>query len=160
MGYSKENYQYYKRIGICTHCHREKAEEGRVLCLMCKMDNRKYKKKYDPEKTRARDKAKREYRKANGLCTNCGARPQQHKLLCHKCHSTILRRKEKNGKIPRCEWVAYGLCYSCGKEGLMEGKKVCAICYEKKYKSISKIMNMSAEQKNTQQIKFKGGCRK
>ena len=74
---------------------RKKAEQGKTLCLVCKMQNREYKKKYEPEKIRARDKSKREYRKANGLCVNCGVRPQQHKLICNKCYSTILRRKAK-----------------------------------------------------------------
>ena len=72
----KEEYQFFKSRGICTHCKHEKAEHGKTLCLACKMQNREYKKKYDPEKMRARDKANREYRKANGLCVNCGARPQ------------------------------------------------------------------------------------
>ena len=149
MGYSRETYQFYKSIGICTHCRKEKAEDGHVLCLDCRMQAREHKKKYDPEKIRARDKANREYRKANGLCVNCGARPQQHGLLCNKCYSTILRRRAKNADVPRSERVSYGLCYICGKNELVEGRKVCASCYETRYKSISKIMYMNKTQKNT-----------
>lgn len=145
---NKEEYQYFKSKGICTHCRQEKAEQGKALCLVCKMQNREYKKKYEPENIRARDKSKREYRKANGLCVNCGVRPQQHKLICNKCYSTILRRKAKNTAIPRSERVSYGLCYICGKNELVKGKKVCASCYEVRCKSISKIMYMSKENKN------------
>ena len=61
---------------------------------------------------------------------------------------TILRRKAKNTAIPRSERVSYGLCYICGKNELVKGKKVCASCYEVRYKSISKIMHMSKEDKN------------
>lgn len=144
---SKEEYQFFKSKGICTHCKKEKAEKGKILCLACKMQNREYKKKYDADKIRARDKAKREYRKANGLCVNCGARPQQHGLICNKCYTTILRRKAKNTDIPRSERVSYGLCYICGKNELVEGKKVCAKCYDTRYKSISKIMYMNKNEK-------------
>ena len=143
----KEEYQFFKSRGICTHCKHEKAEHGKTLCLACKMQNREYKKKYDQDKMRARDKANWEYRKANGLCVNCGARPQQHGLICNKCYSTILRRKANNTAIPRSERVSYGLCYICGKNELVEGKKVCASCYDTRYKSISKIMHMSKEDK-------------
>lgn len=142
----KEEYQYFKSKGICTHCRQEKAEQGKTLCLVCKMQNREYKseRKYDKEK----EKSKYIYRKENGLCVNCGARPQQHKLICNRCYSTILRRKAKNTAIPRSERVSYGLCYICGKNELVNGKKVCASCYEVRYKSISKIMYMSKENKN------------
>ena len=143
---SKE-YQFFKSIGICTHCRKEKAEKGRTLCLACKMQNREYKKKYDPEKMRARDKANREYRKDHGLCVNCGARPQQHGLICNKCYSTILRRRAGNTAIPRSGRVAYGLCYIWGKNELVNGEKVCVSCYDTRYKSISKIMYMSKDSK-------------
>ena len=144
---NKEDYQFFKSMGICTHCKKEKAEKGRILCLACKMKNREYSKKYVPEKIKERDKENREYRKANGLCVNCGARPQQHGLICNKCYSTILRRRANNTAIPRSERVSYGLCYICGKNGLAEGRKVCDSCYNTRYKSISKIMHMSKEQK-------------
>ena len=147
---SKEEYQYFKKLGICTHCRKEKAEKGKTLCLACKMQNREYKKKYDPDKMRARDKANREYRKDHGLCVNCGARPWQHGLICNKCYTTILRRKSKNTAISRSERVSYGLCYICGKNELVEGKKVCAKCYDTRYKSIRKIMYMSKQEKGAE----------
>ena len=49
---NKEEYQFYKSRGICTHCRHEKAEHGKTLCLHCKMQNREYNKKYDTEKLR------------------------------------------------------------------------------------------------------------
>ena len=149
---NKEEYQFFKSRGICTHCRHEKAEHGKTLCLSCKMQNRAYKKKYDLEKIRARDKANREYRKANGLCVNCGARPQQHGLICNKCYSTILRRRAGNTGIPRSERVSYGLCYICGKNDLVKGKKVCAKCYDTRCKSISKIMHMTKEEKGAEEF--------
>lgn len=149
---NKEEYAFYKGLGICTHCKKEKAEDGRTLCLACKMQNREYKKKYNPEKTRERDRKNREYRKENGLCVNCGARPQQHGLICNKCHSTILRRQARKPGIPRYERVSLGLCYICGKNELVKGKKLCASCYEKRLESISKIMHMTKEEKGAEEF--------
>jgi hypothetical protein len=144
----KEEYQFFKSMGICTHCRKTKAEQGKTLCLACKMRNREYRAKQDKEKRREYDRKRIENARANGLCLACRTNPQQHKLICNRCYSTILRRKSKNTAVPRSERVSYGLCYICGKDELVKGKKVCASCYEVRYESISKIMYMSKEHKN------------
>ena len=53
---NKEEYQFFKSRGICTHCKHEKAEHGKTLCLACKMQNREYKKKYDPDEKQRQGK--------------------------------------------------------------------------------------------------------
>lgn len=144
---NKEDYLFYKSRGICTHCKKEKAENG-ILCLACKMRNREYRGKRDKEKQREYDRKRIENARANGLCLTCRTRPQQHGLVCNRCYATRLRINARKRTIPRSEWVSYGLCYICGKNELLKGKKVCASCYEVRCKSISKIMYMSKEDKN------------
>ena len=36
----KEQYQQRKALGICVRCGKEDAERGRVLCWICKMNDR------------------------------------------------------------------------------------------------------------------------
>lgn len=147
---NKEDYVWYKSRGLCTHCRKEKAVDGKTLCLECLILNRSYKKKpVDKEVQRERDKAKRAYRKEQGLCVNCGCRPQKHGLLCNKCYRTVQLRKIKRnaGKIPRTERVSFGLCYICGAEKLSD-RGVCQSCYEKRLEAISKASTMTKWDKN------------
>ena len=137
---NKEEYAFYKSNGICTHCRKARAEPGITLCLDCKIKNRKYKKAYNSDKQRKIDKEKREFRKANSLCVNCGCRPQQHGLLCGRCYTTVLRRKERMDSIPRSERASYGLCYTCGKNPVLSGKKVCKDCHETRLSAINKCL--------------------
>lgn len=81
---------------------------------------------------------KRYYRrKAMGLCVACG-RPQAKNstALCIECllkkrESARIRSNERRGDtLPRVELPDYNICYQCGKNPIMEGKKLCADCYE------------------------------
>lgn len=146
---NSETYQFYKSIGICTHCRKNNAEPGKTLCLDCLIENRTYKKKHDPVRQRAIDKDKRQRRKERGLCVNCGCRPQYHGLLCSHCYSTVLRRKEREkSDLSRSELPKYGICYCCCKNPVMDGKKVCKSCYETRLNSIHKICYLTKEEKN------------
>lgn len=146
---NSETYQFYKSIGICTHCRKNKAQTGKTLCLDCLVQNRTYKKKYDRDKQRMTDKNKRKWRKEQGLCVNCGRLPQYHGLLCSHCYGTVLRRKEREkNNLTRSELPKYGICYCCCKNPVIEGKKVCKSCYETRLNSIHKICYMTKEEKN------------
>lgn len=137
---NKETYDWYKSNGICTHCRHEKAVDGKTLCLVCLMENRKYRSKKDKSKTAESDKLKYQTRKDKGVCVVCGKNPQQHGLKCNRCYSRIKVKKEQNrADITRSERSQYGLCYVCGKPK-MKDRNVCSECYEKRLTSISKIM--------------------
>lgn len=142
------SYQFYKGLGICTHCRHEKAEKGKTLCLTCMMDNRAYKKPYDKDKCKQRDTARYAFRKANGLCVSCGKEKQQHGLKCNKCYAKYRSKQlARHTDILRPERVSYGLCYICGKPKL-DDKGVCAECYKTRYESISAIMYLKVERRN------------
>ena len=142
-----EEYQFFKKIGICTRCHKRGAEPNKVLCLECAdADNmrRKIRRKKNAEQERKTDMEKYERLKINGICTYCKRRSATTgKTKCEICLAKIRnRRNSRNTDIKRSERVSYGLCYICGKNELHEDKKVCKSCYDKRLASVSKIMYM------------------
>lgn len=150
---TKDEYEFYKGLGICVNCLKEKAQKGYTRCLACRMAEREQeiargrKKEYDKEKY----KQKRLLRKQDGLCTKCGCRKAVKGLLCSRCYSYQVRYRKRNMKdISRSERVSHGLCYICGKESLMEGKRVCCSCYSKRMESMSKIMYLTKTEKKAE----------
>lgn len=154
----REERHMRKEMGICVACGKERAYDGETLCLSCKMhqretESKKPKTEEQKQKQSIEDKEKYYNRKSLGVCVNCGKRPKQHGLLCERCYSTILRRKSRiQNDITRSERPNYNRCYICGKEGLMEGKRVCEECYQTRLKSISSIMYLTKEEKNAEKF--------
>lgn len=143
---NKETYQWYKLNKICTHCRHEQAVKGKTLCLVCLMENRKYKSRKDKSKITESDRLKYQDRKDRGICVVCGKNPQQHGLKCNKCYSRIKVRNEQNrADLTRSERPQYGFCYICGKPK-MKDKNVCEDCYKIRLDSISKIMYMGVSE--------------
>lgn len=88
MGTSEQNkldYIFYKSIGLCPSCRRNKPQEGNAICDEC-LEKRK---KYYEENIQAKkikNKAKYERLKAAGLCTTCGKEPARPgNVRCEKC---------------------------------------------------------------------------
>lgn len=105
--YSAEVYKWRKKHKICTCCGKEKAEEGKTLCLICKMDGRERKRSYyqnlpldKKQEMLAKKKAVREERRAKGLCYNC-EEPVFRSLYCkehykkHRANQNRYNRKYK-----------------------------------------------------------------
>lgn len=150
----RQDRQARKLLGICTECGKQLAISGETLCLSCKMYKRetaKPKMLTPEQKAIKSEKDAKAYqnRKTSGACVNCGKRPQQHGLLCNKCYSTrLIRNQATSSDIARSERPAYGKCYICGAEELVEGKSVCSRCYDTRLNNIKKIMYWNKEQKN------------
>ena len=142
-----EEYQFYKRLGICVRCHKEQAEPHKVMCWECGDKEKEFYRK-NREKNREtrnkRDLEKYKKLKEMGICTHCKhekAMPGKYK--CEKCLSKLKRKRDYNRQdIARCERASYGICYICGKSELKEGFKVCESCYKTRLESIQKIMYM------------------
>ena len=128
-----DDYEYYKKHGVCVWCQRREAEPGKILCYECAEKDRKraHDKYYaNHEKSLKNNRRgyarRREKRKALGICTRCGSRKAMPgHTLCLECNIKMNRyareRKRKNGAIP--------------KEARMEGRIVhplrCAGCARK-----------------------------
>lgn len=136
MTKAQEDYAFFKSMGICPHCKKNKAAPNRVRCEECLARNaesaaRQHEK--NRQKT-VRDYARerRERVKADGKCIWCGSPLSQYsKCFCPSCRVKNQRNNEarKNG-VARSERYSYGICYRCGKHELVPGKKLCQTCYE------------------------------
>lgn len=143
----KGDYAFYKNVKLCVRCGKLSAEPNKVMCLECADKEREYdKKKREKNKEQYKKKDNEKYRrlKEQGICTYCKhEKAMDGKTKCRKCLAKVrYKRNLKKNDIDRSERIAYGLCYICGKDKLMQGKGVCEACYQKRIKSISKIMYM------------------
>ena len=60
-----------------------------------------------------------------------GKHQSQNGGLCQRCRAYLKNYREKNRcDLSRSERPDYGICYICGKNPTMKGKKVCDKCYE------------------------------
>lgn len=134
-------YEYYKSIGRCPICKRNKSAPKHVMCLECMSDvserNRSQRDKWTLERRKAESKRavenkrkRRERRKAEGVCVECGKRPpKEGRIRCAIClrkHSTRMKRyhREKGCK-PRELFYYHDKCWICCADAL-PGKRVCA----------------------------------
>lgn len=131
------DYEWYKSIGICVQCRKEKAAPHHVRCEVCLEQNlstqesRRRVGTYRRADRRSYNKTLRERRKAAGLCIDCG-RPicSSSKCYCVECRIKNQKRNERRKEgLNRSERKQYGLCYICGKEAL-PGKAVCKEHYD------------------------------
>lgn len=132
----KQNRKYHERIGICTHCGKNPAEPNKKLCYECLgqfQDSYSEKGKTDEqkEKDRLRKRQLKQTRIENGLCPRCGKHQSQNGGLCQRCRAYLKNYRDKNRcDLSRSERPDYGICYICGKNPTIKGKKVCDKCYE------------------------------
>lgn len=151
MAKNKEEYHFYKSLGICVQCNKEKAKQGQSRCQKCldhAAESRRKKRSEMSEEEKEREKQKkrdymknlREQKKKNGICIWCNKPVSKYSnMFCIDCRVAASKRNKGKG-IARSERVAYGLCYICGKEPIVEGKSVCKNCYEDKLKEVQKII--------------------
>lgn len=120
---SQENYNYYKKLGICVTCRKEDAEPYKTQCFECADKARNFYKKKSPEekiiykqKINQSKNRTRQKRKLNGICVDCGKRKTYNGgIRCIDC--TLKHRKSANNKkpnkVPQAIRSALGLCLSC-----------------------------------------------
>lgn len=134
-----------KKHHICTVCGNEDAYTmvGRSLCSECADKFAKYRKERlkDPDKKKkAKESKKKLYdmRKEQGLCPYCGKKATGGFVTCDRCRlksrkASNMSNEKKYGTRPRGE---YGVCWTCNKKEVMQGKRLCKDCYEKALRSI------------------------
>lgn len=88
--FKKEEYEYYKKLGICTRCHTRQAREGHTECSVC---CGKRKKHYDENKVKS---YAREDAIANGMCRTClKEKVKPGYKVCEKCYDHLIQMGEK-----------------------------------------------------------------
>ena len=159
MDVRKEEYHFYKSIGICTRCHKNSAEPNKVLCMECADEDSKRSKEkrlQNINERRKKDLEKYERLKQNHICTYCKRRTAvDGKTKCRICLAVIKNKRDrKRIGIARSDRLSWGICYICGKNPVVEDKKVCEYCYKVRLESISKIMYLPSENWKQSNQKF------
>ena len=155
--YDKERYNWLKEHHICVRCRKEKAEKGRLFCLVCQMDKREQdrnRKLTIEQKERKRKHNQRRYdvMVALGICPRCGKREHKsNSIFCGIC-SAIKNNKEMNkrrekGITARVLFGTEGYCSICGKPTDF-GQKQCKRCLENSRKSIKIAIKESLKKDN------------
>jgi len=84
-----ERYFWYKDAGICPRCLAN-SEPGKVYCKGCydKMYRKAAERDPTGEKKNQLARERRAWRKANGICTDCGkSRTVEGKVRCRRCEA-------------------------------------------------------------------------
>lgn len=130
------NREFYISIHICPVCNKNGLLGQEKACLECRARDAEYhaKRYEDPEQKKQMIQAviktknkRKEYRRKQGLCIECGRRkPKEGIATCSICRERINRQKRARyqGATLRKQWVANGKCYLCGCE-CETGYKVC-----------------------------------
>ena len=123
--YDKERYEWLKEHHICVRCRKEKAESGRVYCLLCKMDKREIERKrtlteHQKERNRVHKKQRYDILVAFGICPRCGKREhKENSIFCGRCsvirNNNEMNKRRKKGITSRVLFGTEGYCSVCGK---------------------------------------------
>ena len=155
--YNKAVYNARKEAGLCARCGKASVRKGHVMCVQCEADIAAWhyakKAQLTPEereaylaRERARNRARRDRLKAQGLCIVCGKYPTEGgKIRCKTCAAKHSRetheRKIRDGELK--QYRERGLCLHCGAERV-PGKMYCMACLAKKRKALEKAWAATA----------------
>ena len=138
MGYTHEDYEWYKSHKICPLCRIRDASPNRTWCDECAERERVKRLAMSPEakeasKAKARERSRkiREERKAAGLCTRCGRPLEKYntRTECDFCKAD--KRKRDKARHGSNQYAELGVCLWCGAARIPD-KKFCRKCYERK----------------------------
>lgn len=139
------NKAYYRSRQRCTKCGQQDAFtlNGRSLCAECVEKVNAQSKRYNAEHREERNAWCREWvqtRREAGLCPRCGKPAEDGYIICKRCRVKDNRRREKkrreNDASP-WRWQD-GICWTCKRRPVLDGKKLCRECYDKSLKSMAK----------------------
>lgn len=142
--HEKEARIFYKSIGICPKCRKNKIYEGENLCLECYEKAQFYKEKYDKSKYDRHEYYKKWYEKSKkqGICIRCGKGETKGHVYCDRCLAVkrrewIEKRKEKDPlRLERAERASYDYCYICGYKLDRKGR-ICIKCANRAFNNLS-----------------------
>lgn len=135
MSYYKEHYATQKSMQRCVQCGKQDAYtlNGHPYCADCSEYRREYYKKRSkkPEvmaHAKEYQNARRKEFKDKGLCPICGRKSTPPYVCCKKCRAKY-RAKAREAK--KAYVFDDTVCKRCHNHPRLEGKKLCAECYEK-----------------------------
>ena len=79
---TKEDYEYYKKLGVCVICHKEDAERGHVTCKLCRLSHN--------EVSAISNMRRYADAKKKGLCAHCHKRVAPDNFVtCDVCREKM-----------------------------------------------------------------------
>lgn len=148
MAHCKEDYQFFKSLGLCSDCGKVTVAKGVARCPDCQdkqyTNHIRYMQKRYPNSTNP-DSARRKEQSyqliEQGMCTRC-FKPNSddnkgNKWYCKSCrdkrnaHYRLMGKIKHLDGIKRGERASYGICTNCNSTELYNGTKVCKSCYDK-----------------------------
>ena len=79
---TKEDYAFYKKLGICVVCHKEDADPGHVSCRMCLLSHN--------DSTAISNARRYVEAKKKGLCVHCRKRTaSEGYATCEECREKM-----------------------------------------------------------------------
>ena len=169
--YLRERYSWLKAHGICVHCGKRDAWNGRTICEYCieRLANysaarQRQLSEEQREAARARNKARYWNNRESGKCIACGS-PTTVGVRCLNC-SLIHKKRNKERYYQKKAESAYttvweerkdkGLCHSCGvplPENNTHGR-MCAACAERGARNLHKDTPANLARKERAQTAF------
>lgn len=156
--YDKERYRWLKEHHICIRCKKEKAEKGKLYCLVCKMDKREMARKRrlnTEQRERNRIHKKRRYNLliAFGICPQCGKREHKsNSIFCGRCSAirncNEMNKRREKGITARVLFGTEGYCSVCGNQTEYRQKQ-CKRCLENSRRTIKIALQKSLETENS-----------
>ena len=143
---AKSRYDYLRRQNRCVWCGDRDAytENGRALCGECAGKQRERYAEH-PEKRKKQIAEYQRERKRKladaGLCIRCGkAEPRPGLKSCDRCLGHYRRDNTKKVRKPALP----GMCSRCRSKPVVEGRRLCADCYESVCRGLEKARAVSA----------------
>ena len=151
--YAKEVREWRKAHKMCVYCGREKALEGRTMCLVCMMDCRERSRERSRNMSEEQKRKKSEKnkligaeKKARGECRQCSRPVFENHAYCyeHYISQKKAHARENRKKYP---YHPSGVCHICGKDWL-SGHKLCPEHYQAYAERMNKINDERRRLKN------------
>lgn len=152
----KEYRKLLKQNHICRNCKKQDAYtlNGRTYCAECAEKNaeqkRNARKKDGGEKDRIACRKHQEKNRKEHKCVYCGRKLQEdyNYKTCVYCRAKnrkyLEQRRREAGMISWDMRCSSDICFQCGKNPPIEGKRLCKECYEKKVQTCMPIFEKMA----------------
>jgi hypothetical protein len=165
--YKRDYNALLKANHLCRDC---KAQDGHtlngfLLCWDCQQkanDRQRERRSKESYKAQRRIEVKAEYdaRKSEGKCPQCsGMRDSSRYKLCAHCRALKRMGAEKKESVRRIienvNWPrgANGYCWQCNRRKAIDGKKLCAECYQTQLVRLQHTWAVNAERRKNAERK-------
>ena len=147
MKLSKTLYYQRKEQGLCTKCGKI-AYKNQTLCVDCKEKAKRRNDEYKQRLSKSGElKRRRESRKQNGICLQCGGNAIVGKVLCEVCNEKNNQRRNEDRKYYRDNKI----CPNCTLNKLLGDEKNCLECRAKNAEKKAKYRRENKEEYNQYQ---------